>query len=58
MKIDHEENSLYNQQIIQYIHRAAQKGLYDILIHDYIKMEDQKHSYTFWDLLQSSATLI
>ena len=30
MKIDHEENSLYNQQIIQYIHRAAQKGLYDI----------------------------
>ena len=30
MKIDHEENSLYNQQILQYIHRAAQKGLYDI----------------------------
>ena len=30
MKIDHEENSLYNQQILQYIHRAAEKGLYDI----------------------------
>jgi glutamate synthase domain-containing protein 2 len=30
MKIDHEENSLYNQHILQYIHRAAEKGLYDI----------------------------
>ena len=30
MKIDNEENSLYNQQILQYIHRAAEKGLYDI----------------------------